>query len=161
MISPRYMICSEGRIVDRDTGLISHINVIDKFLIPRSQGRPGPVLLRFFVSAVWETDEELPLEEECEWEMVASFPGENEPRTMGSGRFRFTLPFQRFDILFQTVHGDASLAEIRLQRGVIRFTSRVRRLGDTEWLSQEYGIPLDVVSAEQPNERAPERIESN
>lgn len=163
MIAPRYMICSEGKIVDQETGLISYINVIERLLIGHSQGHPRQVspAFRFFVSAVWATDEETPVESECEWEMLVSFPGEKEPKEMGSGGLQFTRPFYRIDVLFQIASGDSSRAQIKLESGVIRFTSRIRRKGDIEWLSQEYTIPLDVVSAPQSNVAEAEKVESS
>src|SRR3989304_5139678 len=144
MITPRYMICSEGKLVDREMGLVSHINVIDRLLISRGLHPPaqGVPMIRFFVSAVWAWGaEEPPTGETCDWEMLVAFPGESEPRTMASGQFQFTAPFHRFDILFQTMAGDASHGQVKLGTGAIRFTSRVRAAGATEWLSQDYAIP--------------------
>ncbi len=163
MIAPRYMVCSEGRIIDRDTGLVSHINVIDKLLVTRGHGDPGQVLsaLRFFISAVWATDEETPSEGQCEWEMLVSFPGQTEPQKMGSGEFQFTKPFQRIEVLFQGIFGTPPQSLVRLETGVLRISSHVRRKGDDEWLSQDYTIALDVVSASETHESISQAVESN
>ncbi len=162
MILPRYMICSEGRIVDRETGLVSHINVTDRLVVARGQGHPRQVSsgLRFFVSAAWATDEETPSEDQYEWEMSASFPGEKEPRAVGSGEIRFTHPFYRIDVLFQLILGDPLQAQVKMQTGIIRFTSRIRRKGDTDWLSQEYPVRLDVAPEPQTNESVSEKVQS-
>jgi len=163
MITPRYMICSEGRLVDRETGLVSHINVVDKVVITRgvlSPGLPVPTSMRFFVSAVWSADE-AGMGQTCDWEFLVSFPGDKEPRSMASGQFQFSVPFHRFDVLFQTRPGDASQAQSEPQSGAIRFTSRVRPVGADEWLSQDYAILVEVIPASKPGDRVPEEVQSN
>jgi hypothetical protein len=156
------MICSEGRLVDRETGLVSHINVLDKVLITRGALPPGQPFpsIRFFVSATWCADEAA-IGQTCDWEFLVSFPGDREPRNMASGQFQFTVPFQRFDVLFQTLLGDASEAQIKLETGAIRFTSRVRPLGTDEWLSQHFALPVEVIPTSKPEDRVPEQVQSN
>jgi hypothetical protein len=161
MITPRYMICSEGKLVDRETGLVSHINVIDKVLVTRGAHLPGQPTpsIRFFVSAVWCADEAA-LGETCEWEFLVSFPGDSEPRRLASGEFQLTTPFHRFDVLFQTMAGDPSKAQVVLRTGPLRFTSRVRLAGTDEWLSQDYVVPVEVISSAKPGDRVSEEIQS-
>ena len=162
MIAPRYMICSEGRLVDRETGLVSHINVIDRLLIPGVAIPPGQAIpfIRFFVSATWSA-EEADMGRNCEWEFLVSFPGDSKPRTMASGQFQFTLPFQCFDVLFQTLPGDASQAQVKLQTGAIRFTSRVRLVDTDEWLSQDCAVSVEVMPTLKPGDRVPEDVQSS
>jgi hypothetical protein len=169
MIRPRYILCSEGKLVDRETGHVSYINVIDKLIFTQMPRITGPVLpspfLRFFISAAWSWEpSEEHVDRTCEWEMLALFPEGMEPEELASGEFEFTTFVHRFDLLFQSIltpqPGDS--ARPRLQSGCLRLISRVRRTGETEWLSQEYAIQVEAVpppassEAAEPAEQASE-----
>jgi hypothetical protein len=151
MAKPHYMLCSEGRIVDRTTGLVTYYNVLEQLIL--SIGRPTGVsgestYLRFVITAVWMRD---PDEEETtyEFETYMHIPGGHEPRRIHAGDFQFgRRHFHRLEVFFQgspvPTQEEAAPEALRLQTGVMRLESRIRPKDSTEWLSQEYRIPLQI-----------------
>jgi hypothetical protein len=119
--------------------------------------------MRFFVSAVWSSDlENEPTGDLCDWEMLVLFPGEDSPRTMGSGQFKFSTMFRRIDVLFQTMLGSPQQENrVKLRSGVLRFTSRVRLAESDTWLSQDYAVPIQVGLANESHDVTPEEVEKN
>lgn len=152
MMKPRYMLCCEGRVVDRETGLVTYYNVTDQLNVTFStpDAPTTGVLVSFpklVVSAVWARDSEAEDRDDvCQHEMRMFVPGEETPRVLHVGEFRFgESRYYRFDLIFQpqpAPSGDKPASAFLVRPGVLRFESRVRREGDTTWLSQEYEIPI-------------------
>lgn len=154
-MKPRYMLCCEGRVVDQETGLVTYYNVTDQLNVTSSTtnvptGVPVP-LPKLVVSAVWARDSETEERDEVwQHEMRMFVPGEETPRVLYTGEFRFgEFRYYRFDLVLQPQpkpSGDAPATAISLRPGILRLESRVRREGDTTWLSQEYEIPIVFLS---------------
>ena len=151
MAKPRYIICSLARIVDRETNLISHLNVVDELNItvaPGEQDRTsGFGVPPLCVSAVWmrEGDDEATAEYETEFRIFA--PGEDDPKLTQACNFQFTQRFYRIEFVFQS--SDKAAVQIPLRQGMLRFESRIRQVGSPKWLSQEYLVPVNVHRLEE------------
>lgn len=164
MIRPRYIICSESRIVDRATGLVTHVNVLDELAVslgPRKEQPAALPFLKFVTTAVWmrESDEES--EEAYVFETYMYVPGEEEARRIHAGEFQFgSSRFYRLDAFVQVglkLDEASSGNGLRLKPGILRLESRVRRSGDVEWLTQDYLIPVRVDQTAPELAEPPER----
>jgi len=162
MIRPTYMICCEGRIVDRDSGMVSYYNVIEEVMVTAQRSaepRVPPPSLKFVVIAVWMNEREEAEESQQTYEFQTRMfvPGEEEPRVLHTGEFHFGgFRYHRLEVFFRglPVIGsppDALQQGIVLREGVLRFESRVRQRGAADWLSQEYLVPVKVTPAQRPH----------
>ena len=103
---------------------------------------PQPHQLGFVGISVWgQTDDDSP-EDLYEVEILTQSPGEDEESIRHSGQFKFTKRNQRFQ------------TEIRISKpwtrsGVFVFSSRIRKAGSSDWLRQDYHIPIDVTEHEE------------
>ena len=151
MIKPRYMLCCEGQVVDRETGMVTHFNVVDQLTVTllKAGGRAPFNLPRLFISATWTRDSQAEDPDEAfEHEMRMFVPGEDVPRVLHTGEFRFGR-FRHFrsDVVLQTqpmgnLPNGIPANAISFKPGVLRFESRVHRKGDATWLSQECDISI-------------------
>lgn len=164
MIRPHYIVCSESRIVDRTTGLVTHYNVLEQLTVGTTGRSPAGVgaspILKFVMTAVWMRDQEEVDDATYEFETRMHFPGEDEARCVHTGDFQFgSHRFHRLELHFQgaLVSSQDKLPEgaILTRAGTLRLESRARRTGEREWMSQEYLIPLQV------DEVSPELAESS
>ena len=157
MARPQYMLCCERRIFDRETGLVTYVNAIDKIMAFPPGAQPPPAMQaaaapRLCVSAVWAHDPNDP-QGPWEWEMLVSYPGGAEPQPLGSGTFESTTPIRRFDVTLLPQPPAGGGPQVA---GEIRFTSRMRPVGASEWQSQICVIPVEVAPTANPEQRAPE-----
>ena len=155
MIRPRYILCSESRIIDRATGLITHYNVMDELAL--GVGPPNPVtgglpFLKFVMTAVWMRVGDENREDVFEFETYMYVPGEETGRCIHAGEFQFgEHRFHRLEAFVQggfavgpAPSGTEPADRLWLTSGTLRLESRIRRAGDDEWLRQEYLIPVRV-----------------
>ena len=151
MPRPKYILCAETVVHDKATNLLSFINVIEGYAVTRGpENVPEghvPVInapFRFAGIAAWELDQEDNPEEELEYELTLTYPGEGETQ-VSSGKFRMAKRFHRFTARIETP--GVPVAE----NSSIIFRSKVRRHGD-DWSTQEYAIPIVVLfePAENP-----------
>ncbi|OGQ82489.1 MAG: hypothetical protein A3F90_08870 [Deltaproteobacteria bacterium RIFCSPLOWO2_12_FULL_60_19] len=142
MPKPVYIICSQGGSEDKNTGLVSLFNVVEKIQIiesppPASGQQPPPKTPTFRTLAVWmRADSDKP-EDEFEFEVALSVPPTDREIVGGTGRFSFTKPLHRFflDFFGLPIEGP----------GTLLVESRIRKVGDKEWLRQSYPIFLERV----------------
>src|SRR5437868_4455634 len=139
MPTPVYIICSESGSEDRVSGLASVFNVIEQIevrpLPPPTPDQPAVVpFFPFRVSAQWMKAEDDAETDPYECQIRLHYPGaEREPEPVAQTRLHFTRPFNRV-----TMRANLPLAFPAL--GLLRVECRIRREGDTDWLSQEYPI---------------------
>jgi len=155
MIRPRYILCSESRIVDRATGLVTHYNVVDELTLGVGTSKPlagGLPMLKFVMTAVWARVGDEDSEDLFEFETYIHMPGEENARCIHAGEFAFgEHSFHRLEAFVAGIvvagpppEGIAPADVLRFASGTRRLESRVRRSGDNEWLAQDYLIPVRV-----------------
>jgi hypothetical protein len=128
---------------DKVTNLVSHFHVLESFnLTPLRPGQPL-IPFSFRMTAVWMRSEEDPLDAEYEYQIIGHSAASADEWMGPTGRFHFTLPFQRI------------IAEIEIPGvpppGVYHVECRIRALGESDWLKQDY--PLIFRLAPSPAER--------
>jgi hypothetical protein len=143
MARTRYIICAEDRLLDRFTGLASHINVVDKIVLAVGAANPPggqtPLLpeidvARFIMTAVWVRE-----------------PGDDGPfdydvlihrdsgiESVARGEFEFTKMFHRIDAGFRFTTKTKSTS------GLVDIECRIRKQGASEWLSQSFPLEIEV-----------------
>lgn len=145
MPRPKYIICSQSRIIDKFSGLVSHINVLDELhaVKPAATMPPGAAiqpLTTLSLIAVWERSETDSDDELFELDVRMHVPGADIPRTLYVGDTSFgTSRNYRIDI---TVGLPA------MNTGILLFESRFRRKGELDWLMQGYEIKIVVETTE-------------
>ena len=154
MVRPRYIICSEGHVVDRATNLITHYNVIDTITVGVPTPEPHtPVLVGFqiYLSAVWARENDLEKDIEYEAEVRIFSPGLNEPTIVRPGNFRFGEHYyHRINVVIRPGPPGGAEVTIKPRDGVMRLECRIRPARGGEWLSQEYLIPFKVNRLDSP-----------
>ena len=162
MARARYIICSESRLVDRTSGLVSHINALEQITVSLTPtvhpeathaGKPAETKsIRFpnmVLVAVWMRDEQDDPDQQYHFETRLYRPGEATPTTVQQGEFAFgESMFFRIELVLQHGPPGEASTEVPMRPGVLRLESRIRRHGSEEWLSQDYPIPVTVVRAE-------------
>jgi hypothetical protein len=149
MAEPVYMLCCQSGADDRNSGIASHFNIIDKFEvqyidISKLNGDVPTVVFAqpLRVVAVWRAVEDADYEGQFEVEFKAASPGQPEWSFFASTfRFDRSKPRHRFTIdlpppLFQ-------------ESGCLVIESRIRRDDNTDWLYQKYIIDI-VVDRKEP-----------
>lgn len=160
MPRPKYIICAESVAHDKVTNLMSFFHVLEGYHIVRNaepipEGST-PVMnapFRLTGIAAWELVEGDDPEEELEYQLTLAYPGA-EVQTVQEGNFRMSKRFHRFTARIETPGVPIG------ETGTIVFTSKVRRHGANEWLTQEYAIPIEVVVAPAANQEQAERQEA-
>jgi hypothetical protein len=147
MPTPRYIICSETRIIDRGSGLVTHINIIDGFVFVVSSKTPETMSIdevpvhKMIASAVWMKLEDDAPDCEYEYQYLLHKPGQ-EPRLCSSGTFRFSRTFHRIEQGFLMRAGKDDLA---YPHGVVVVENRIRPAdSDEAWQSQGFPITVEV-----------------
>jgi hypothetical protein len=143
MARPRYIVCSEDRVTDRVTGLVSHFNVIEELTVNQQQAPEemvsshGTPWLRMVVTALWSKDDEDLEDDVFEHDMLLHLPGNEKPETVIMGEVKFSARNHRFEMM---VAGQPFTVA-----GTVVFESRLRKKGSFDWLSQKYEIPINVI----------------
>jgi hypothetical protein len=158
MPSPAFIVCSEGGSIDRHTNMLSIFDIIEKLTFkvfdkPPQQsdvrlqeaqlaGMKPATIHSLRMTAVWRR-EEADIGKEFEFQTFIQIPGVAEPFIAGEGQFVFKTLLHR---LIATFHHD-----MPPQSGKLIVTSAVRRVGDENWIRQEYLIPVErLESTNQP-----------
>jgi len=162
MPRPRYIVCSETRIVDRETGLCTYCNVADGLTFSSSQDprsvEPRQRLARAFrmyVSATWLRSTDSESQYDFEFETRIHIPGGKDPIPMTNGMFRFDKVSHRIET--------AVLFPLDLpgkpEQGIMDIECRIRKVGDSEWISQSFPILVEVknIASETPQALPSER----
>ena len=158
MVRPRYIICSEGQIADRATGLVTYCNVIDMITVNLPiRGPATPVIagISMHVSAVWMREDESEKDIEFEAEVRLFPPGSDQGHVIYHGNIRFGEHyFHRIDVAIRSAPGPQSADAISITAcdGVMRLDCRIRPAQGGDWLSQDYLIPVKVKRIGSPAE---------
>jgi hypothetical protein len=145
-----YILCSENGAIDRDTGKISHFNVIDSLDVTitkqefpkRSKASRqelhvgGP--LEIHICAAWARDENDDPATEYEMELGFTRPGEDKESLLKGDTFRFEKTSHRAIVRLTIA------ARPDMKSGHFRFEARIRKRGTKTWLRQEGLIPVTV-----------------
>lgn len=142
MPRPLYIVCSESAAVDQDSNRVSLFNVVEGLevtlqTIPSEQRLTFVKTLGFRGIAVWMRSEDDDPEDDYEFELAARAPGDTEENVFADGKFKFTKRNHRFNVHIG-VHKPWT------ESGMFVFISRIRKVGTTEWLSQDFPIHVDV-----------------
>jgi hypothetical protein len=142
---PVFIIASQGGAEDRETGLLSIYEVLEKMVatpVPK-KNQDDVVIIRnrpVRVTSTWmrlETDNE---NQDFEHQMIFTIQPANEPiGIVPPSIFRFSKPFQRFTTLVNepfAIDND----------GMLIIESRVRAVGTEDWVSQTFPIIVEVVN---------------
>jgi hypothetical protein len=138
MATPVYIVCCENSLEDRGSGLISCINIFEKFQFLRLQqpSATPTILPQMRIIAVWrrEAGDE---NRDHEFEMSFINPGKETPILLHRGNFVFLSPLYRI-----TSHllGPPPIEG----SGILRFRSQVRPVGaEKPWTTQECLIEVE------------------
>jgi len=149
MPRPVFVVCSESISQDRETNLLSIFSIIERldFFIggkPDGTSDPAQMAIKHFrarLTAVWMFDPDevnIPFEHE-----VAFLLPPNGEEVLGA-KTEFSLR-EGFH-LHRFVTALVGLPPIKT--GTLNLVSRVRRAGDSDWISQSYPV---VVSVSEPS----------
>lgn len=154
MPMPVYMVAAETVLQDRRSGLLSIINVIEKMTIQLAPaatdgenqepaGLPGnQVWMR--VVCVWMGLPE-DVGREFETDLQIEMPDGKQRELKGGGSFSFSADKPLRRAIFE-VGGNLDPG----QSGVVRIIARLRPVGETEWLTQQFAGLIEVVRVENP-----------
>lgn len=152
MPRPVYIICSESGAVDESRGLASHFSVLEQITFQRRPAQEKlqdrPALFRCRVVAVWmKTDEDIP-RQEFQSQLAFVSPPAGKEIIVGENRFAFAPDKAFYRFVMQLV-GPLPVEGA----GILWVQHRVRRVGEEEWLTQEFPI---VIVEETADERTSE-----
>jgi hypothetical protein len=148
MPKPVYILCCESSSEDKQTGLLSHFNVFEKFVlqkISREQLPANPpflMQLQARIFAIWlgEREDE---GQEYEFETRIKLPPSGKILDIHAGKFKFARGLQR---LFANIMGPLPVEGA----GIMWIQNRIRRVGADEWLTQEFPIVFEEAPELQP-----------
>lgn len=152
MARPVYMICSESGSEDKQTGLVSHFTVIEKIQFRPIETAnlaanlaPGqPIAVpqpSFWVTALWMRGSDDNAEDWFDYSIIVHSP-EKEPILRASGKFQFTKELHRFSVRTE-------LTFAAQNPGMMLVQSQIRKVGESDWLNQEYPILVDRIDPEK------------
>ena len=139
MPKPVYLICSQSGAQDKDSGLLSVFQIIEKIQFSKTLLPNAIPMIQMQISAAWMR-EPSDIGVQFQFDTTVFIPPDDTVFEAGSGEFVFDGHFQRITgriIGFLPIQG----------AGVMRVRHRVRRVGASDWLVQEFAI---VVEDETP-----------
>ena len=150
MARPVFIVCAQSTAEDKDTGLFSLFELVEKLIIspiPTPKEGDKTVLVRwnpFRLVAVWllEPDKGETYEDEFEYDLRLYLPLSEQPISLASGIFKFSQPVPRLMHRF-TLRFDSPPPLDK--SGVMRAESKIRKLGSEVWLSQDYPVVVEVM----------------
>lgn len=150
MPRPVYILCSESGSQDASTNLVSHFQVIETMQISPIPESDAKVLVvpavSFRMTAVWMKKPEDPEGQEYDFETVFYLPPDGEELIVQTGKFAF----DGGKLLYRMIV--IGLGPPFKGAGLFRVESRIRAVGQQEWLTQDYLIPISLVSQENTAE---------
>jgi hypothetical protein len=149
MPKPVYILCCRSGSDDRNSGLASHFDVIDRLQLkqlhlPVLTDSNMAVLLAspIRIVAVWQATGSGDYEVEFESELRGLLPSSNTEVTFVSNKFRFDPGMARFRLTVEIP------SPLFAGSGSFVAESRIRRCGETEWLKQAYDIDVVVLPSD-------------
>lgn len=151
MPRPVYIVCSESSSDDKETGLLSIFNIIDKVQFSKNPAigqRQVAPLVQLRITAGWMKEKG---DDGSEFEFALVLrPPHKEDINIGSGTFSFTLPL--FRVTAKLIGGLPLDGD-----GILWIECRVRKVGARGWQNrQEYPIfveelpsPIETVQSKE------------
>jgi hypothetical protein len=146
MPKPVFIICAQIATQDRDSNLLSLTNVLEQIAVrwhpqeDQSKEVKYIHLVTFSIVAVWTRAADDGPDDEYQAEMWVRYPGDEAKEIL------MKLDNYRFDASADALQ--RMVAHVRLEPpsvgGVIHAGSRTRKVGKTQWLTQEYSMRLVV-----------------
>jgi hypothetical protein len=130
-------------VQDQATGLHSYLNVYEKILFSRTptQSDPAPVpLTQMRVFATWAVDAE-DVNQEFEFEVNLAVAGSDRIEAINKGQVTCTSS-EGFIRIISHLIGPLPI----VGPGIMRLQNRMRRIGDKEWITQEYPILYEEIA---------------
>lgn len=146
MAKPAYIICAHSCVEDRETGIISAFQIIDKLQVtPLPVPPPGQNLVVLWQGMVimigWLGE---PPDIGQEFEMATRFVLPNgETQDLAQTPFRFGDPDPR-KVLHRFVLRFPQPPSFNIP-GLVLIESRIRRTGTEQWISQSYPLIIEVL----------------
>jgi hypothetical protein len=156
MPRPLYMICASSGALDQYTNTMSLYRVIESVRLRAIQPQPGSLVilspLSMLIVAAWVKEPQDEPEQTFEAEIGGFMPGnEGELFSTSFPPFKFETPVHRLIVPELKIP-----PTLPASSGLLRFESRIRRAGETEWRwRQEYVIFMEVEAASPPPAPAP------
>ena len=137
MLRPLYILCCESGSIDRFTQKASHFNILEQLHATAVPDDLKSIAARpttdFTIFALWIGEDE-DLEQQFDYVLSVRLPGDEQEHIVNEGDVTFTSRRHRF--IGRVIMGSPK------EQGTILVESRIRRKGQTEWLTQTY--PVDV-----------------
>jgi hypothetical protein len=157
MARPVYILWAQSAAEDKESGLYSFFEVVEKIELRRPPApKEGEYVIRerwhpLRIVAVWMIEPEKGdrYEDEYEWDFRLFMPPDGELIPLGSGTFKFgepePRPFHRFPAYIQ------SPLPLR-SSGVLRAESRILKAGTKTWLSQDCPVIVEIIQVSDEGE---------
>lgn len=148
MPRPVFILCAESLAQDKATNLISVFHILDGFQVfraenaaavaevARSKDPASAAQLLMVGIARWMRNPGDDPEAEYEFELAVRVPGASEPKIISKGSFVFRKAMHQF---MSRMKIDWAAA------GTFLFISRIRKVGDTDWMYQDYPMEISVI----------------
>lgn len=156
MPRPVFILCSKSGVEDKESSLISLFDIVEKLQITKvpipqvttQEGPRPPVVIQYQplrIVAVWMALPEDDPQQNYDYSMIVFGPPKGEPIGVEAGGvFRFTKPLHRFTMRIE--------GPLPMQGpGLIKIESRIRKVGEENWLSQDYPIIVEEIEPAQEN----------
>lgn len=143
---PMYIICSQGAATDKDTGVYSIFEVIDKIIIteiPTPKAGEGVVYIerqRFVITATWMIDSKNgeSFDEQFELHLLVRMDG-GETIMDNTQNFSFVGPDKS---IYRMTYNMLGMMPIK-NSGTLVIESRARKVGSQSWKSQHYRVMVE------------------
>jgi hypothetical protein len=160
MPRPLYIFCAASGSIDQYTNAVSLYGLIESItyteLKPPPDQPPGTIVvarpLSMRVVAAWLKEDGDSPEQTFEADLIAFAPRQDQPLiTSQFPPFKFSAPVHRLIVPELSIPPDVDVATVR---GLLRFVSRLRRAGETDWTwTQEYAMLF--IPEKQKDEESP------
>ena len=152
MPRPVYIICSESGSDDLRTGLASFFNIIEKIQVARHPAQLSPKgsfplpVTPFRVTAVWMEEKDDKPSQEYEYEMRLVLPPAIVVTPLEG---KFTFEAGRILYRMSIIGALPAFAE----SGMFVAESRIRKVGELTWKSQDFPIPVEILTPPKKDEK--------
>jgi len=156
MPRPVYIICSESGAQDASTNLLSLFQVFESLQlneIPPEDLQSGkPVIIpipTIHAVAVWMSQPDDPPDQEYEFQMAFLLPPNDAERIVHEGKFSFIKGKPLYRMVVRGYMPQLT------SPGLFRIECRIRKVGEENWLRQDYPIPVEAVTPVKDSKREP------
>ena len=143
-ISPRYILCAQNTCIDRESGLVSLMGVLDSVRIevpapPADEPRPALIMFPCHIVAAWWRDDGLAEESPpCDYDFAAQIDG-REDQVVNRGTFRF-----KAGVRMQRIRVSQPEIFVPLGTGSLTIVNRLRadHIGE---IAQSFTIRIELI----------------